>query len=185
MKKVTRRELLKIAALAGGGILLPIGLQYRGYAQRTDERVEPFRLAFRKPPVLNPVRSDSSTDYYEIAMQIALLEILPGRRTQIWGYNGIFPGPTIKQRKNRQSVVRFINNLSINTSVHLHGMPSQPQYDGYAEDLISPGFYKDYVYHIQTALPLLCGTTTMHLERLLSMRTWVWRGCILFRMMRN
>lgn len=146
MKKLTRRELLNIAALAGGAILLPVGLQYRGYAQRTDERVEPFTLAFRKPPVLNPVRSDFNTDYYEIKMQTAQVEILPRRITQIWGYNGIFPGPTIKQRKQRQSVVRFINNLSVNTSVHLHGMPSQPQYDGYAEDLISPGYYKDYVY---------------------------------------
>ena len=112
MKKVNRREVLKIAALAGGAMLLPVGLQYRGYAQRTDERVEPFTLAFRTPPILNPVRTDSSTDYYQIKMQSALLEILPGRITQIWGYNSIFPGPTIKQRRYRQSVVRFTQSRS-------------------------------------------------------------------------
>ena len=127
-------------------MLLPVVFQNRGYAQRVDERVEPFTLPFRTPPVLSPVRSDTTTDYYEIAIQSATVEFLPGRNTEIWGYNGIFPGPTIKQRKNRQSVVRFINNLDTPTSVHLHGMASQPQYDGYAEDLIALGYYKDYTY---------------------------------------
>ena len=52
--------------------------------------------------------------------------------------------------------MRFINRLGktkengvevpINTSVHLHGMASLPQYDGYAEDLICPQQYKDYFY---------------------------------------
>lgn len=146
MNTISRRKALKIAALAGSAILFPVGFQYRGYAQRTDLRIEPFTLAFRKPTVLKPVRSDSTTDYYQIAMQKAQVEILPGRKTEIWGYNGTFPGSTIIQKKNRQSIVRFINYLDTNTSVHLHGMASLPQYDGYAEDLIRPGYYKDYVY---------------------------------------
>jgi spore coat protein A len=146
MNTISRRQALKIATLAGGAILLPIGLQYRGYAQRVDQRVEPFSLPFRKPPVLQPVRSDATTDYYQIRVQKAEVEILPRRMTQIWGYDGITPGPTIKQRKDRQSVVRFINHLDEDLSVHLHGMPSLPQYDGYAEDLIPPEYYKDYIY---------------------------------------
>ncbi|BAY42928.1 type 3 multicopper oxidase [Scytonema sp. HK-05] len=146
MKRISRREALKIAALAGGTILLPVGLQHRGYAQRVDQTVEPFTLPFRTPPVLNPVRSDSTTDYYQITMRKAQVEILPGRTSEIWGYNGIFPGPIIKQSRGRSSIVRFINNLDVNTSVHLHGMASSPQYDGYTLDFIAPGYYKDYVY---------------------------------------
>ncbi|MBW4498426.1 MAG: multicopper oxidase domain-containing protein [Scytonema hyalinum WJT4-NPBG1] len=113
MKKISRRQALKMAALAGGSIVVPIGLQYRGYAQRANDPVQPFTLGFRTPPVLSPVRSDATTDYYQITMQTAQVGILPGQTTEIWGYNGIFPGPTIKQRKNRQSVVRFINNIAI------------------------------------------------------------------------
>lgn len=72
---------------------------------------------------------------------------MPGLTTEIWGYNGIAPGPTIKQRLGRKSVVRFINNsVDTPTSVHLHGMASLPQYDGYAEDLTPPGYYKDYLF---------------------------------------
>ncbi len=146
MKKISRREALMLAGLAGCSTLLPIAFQHRGYAQRVDERVEPFQLVFRAPSGLNPVRSDATTDYYEITMKKSRVEMLPGRQTEIWGYNGTFPGPTIRQRKNRQSVVRFINEIDTPTVVHLHGMASQPQYDGYAEDLIPPGYYKDYIY---------------------------------------
>ncbi|WP_243146965.1 multicopper oxidase family protein [Scytonema sp. UIC 10036] len=125
--------------------MLPIGLQNRGNAQLSGSIV-PFTLPFRTPPVLNPVRKDSTTDYYQITMRKAQVEILPGRTTEIWGYNGIFPGPLIKQSKGRRTFVRFINNLDISTSIHLHGMESPPQYDGYATDSISPRYYKDYLY---------------------------------------
>ncbi|NEP54355.1 MAG: multicopper oxidase family protein, partial [Moorea sp. SIO3C2] len=30
--------------------------------------------------------------------------------------------------------------------VHLHGMASRPEYDGYATDYIPPNYYKDYIY---------------------------------------
>jgi spore coat protein A len=32
------------------------------------------------------------TDYYEIVQSAAMLEIVPGLKTSIWGYNGTFPG---------------------------------------------------------------------------------------------
>ncbi|KYC35003.1 bilirubin oxidase [Scytonema hofmannii PCC 7110] len=145
MTRISRREALRIASLAVGTVLLPIGFQYRGYTQVVNGRV-PFTLPFRTPPVLNPVRSDATTDYYQITMRTAPVQILPGPTTEIWGYNGQFPGPTIKQQQNRISVVRFINNLDVNTSVHLHGMQSSPQHDGYATDPIPPRHYKDYIY---------------------------------------
>ena len=158
MKKISRREALKLGALAGGSFLLPIALERRSYAKDGGSpRVKPFTLPFRTPPVLKPVHSNEidKIDYYEIVMRKAQVEILPGLKTEIWGYNGITPGPTIIQRKvwyedlqrYRQSVVRFINDsVDTPTSVHLHGMASLPQYDGYAEDLTPPGYYKDYYY---------------------------------------
>ncbi len=148
MTPITRRQALKLGALAGGSLLLPITFQRRSYAgDAGSPKVTPFTLPFRVPPVLNPVRTDSTTDYYEITMKKATVEILPKLKTEIWAYNGITPGPTIKQRRDRRSVVRFINNsVGTPTSVHLHGMASLPEYDGYAEDLTQPGQYKDYIY---------------------------------------
>jgi FtsP/CotA-like multicopper oxidase with cupredoxin domain len=70
-------------------------------------------------------------------------EILPGYQTRVWGYNGTFPGPTFDVQRGRQIFVRHENQLPAhptllytpNTSVHLHGSASLPQYDGYASDV--------------------------------------------------
>ena len=145
--KFTRRELLELGAIAGSSLLLPTLLQSRSYGVTAGSpQPTPFEIQLPIPPVLKPVRSDATSDYYEIAMNKSRVNILPGLTTEVWAYNGTTPGSTIRQRQNRQSVVRFINNLDIPTSVHLHGMSSLPQYDGYPEDLISPGYYKDYIY---------------------------------------
>lgn len=176
MNRISRRKALKLGAIASGSFLLPVALHRLSYAKDggtskvaissqnalsfkdgSSPKVKPFTLRFRTPPVLKPVHSDETNkiDYYEIDIRKAQVEILPGLKTEIWGYNGIIPGPTIIQRKvwyedlqkYRQSVVRFTNNTGdLPTSVHLHGMASLPQYDGYAEDLTPPGYYKDYYY---------------------------------------
>jgi FtsP/CotA-like multicopper oxidase with cupredoxin domain len=75
--------------------------------------------------------------------------------TDIFGYNGVTPGPTIRATRGRRAVVRQINALpsrhptlgyETTTSVHLHGNASEPQYDGWANDVTPPGHYKDYIY---------------------------------------
>jgi spore coat protein A len=109
--------------------------------------VVPFQAPFRTPPVLAPTRADADTDYYEITMRRAVVEILSGRPTTIWGYNGEFPGPTIKARSGRRVVVRQTNDLPDATpSVHLHGGHVEPGFDGYPTDVIARGTAKDYVY---------------------------------------
>jgi FtsP/CotA-like multicopper oxidase with cupredoxin domain len=116
---------------------------------------KPFTTPLITPPVLEPVRRSSTTDYYEISMRSNMVDILPGFKTEIWGYNGIPAGPTIRATRGRPAVVRQINNLPARhpvlgydawTSVHLHGSGSLPQYDGYASDITHPGQYKDYRY---------------------------------------
>jgi spore coat protein A, manganese oxidase len=142
---ISRREAMKLGLVSSGSLLLPWGFSEDAWAQFSPQ-IKPFDLPFRKPPELKPVRSQGNIDYYEIKMQKSQVQILPGLNTEVWAYNGITPGPTIRQPKGRKCFVRFINNLDVNTSIHLHGMASFPQYDGYAEDLIPPNYYKDYEY---------------------------------------
>lgn len=120
------------------------------------------------------VKDTPPTDYFQIEMHKLNVHILPdGPPTELWVYLGVrpdgslYPWPVIRQKggipaegeivppdeEQRQSVVRFVNRLGkdrrgkpICTSVHLHGMASAPQYDGYAEDLIRPDYFKQYVY---------------------------------------
>jgi spore coat protein A, manganese oxidase len=144
---MTRRELLQAGLMGSKMLFLPMGgLLTMGATAPFSPQIKPFQQSLRIPPTLQPVRSDSTTDYYEMTMQKAQVEILPGLTTEIWGYNGITPGPLLRQRRGRRSVVRFKNLLDESTVIHLHGMASFPQYDGYAEDLIPTNHYKDYIY---------------------------------------
>jgi FtsP/CotA-like multicopper oxidase with cupredoxin domain len=101
------------------------------------------------------VRRDATTDFYSLTQQQALVEILPGKLTPIFGYNGITPGPTIMAQRDRPIVLQQINALpqvhatlgyTPYTSTHLHGSPSLPEYDGYASDVTQPGQWKNYHY---------------------------------------
>ncbi|WP_071783225.1 multicopper oxidase family protein [Rubidibacter lacunae] len=156
---MNRRDVLQLGLLGSSALFLPFGSQKSAFAAPLSPQIPRFEMPLRIPPVLSPQYSDATTDYYEIKLQKARVEILPGTTTEIWGYNGLLPGPTIRQRggnpltEGRQSVVRFINELGVDARgcdidavIHLHGMASLPQYDGFATDFIPTGYFKDYIY---------------------------------------
>jgi spore coat protein A, manganese oxidase len=115
------------------------------------------------PPTANAVNSpDAAEDTYVISEQRGNAQIVPNRVTPIWGYDGIFPGPTILARKGRPVNVTFVNNLPpaedpaglidknpadpedhpflpSSTVVHLHGINGDHFSDGYADDNDTPG----------------------------------------------
>ncbi|APU22567.1 multicopper oxidase family protein [Actinoalloteichus sp. GBA129-24] len=99
---------------------------------------EPFQVPLPILPVLEPVRGEDGTDHYEIVQRAERMEILPGLSTEIWGYNGLFPGPTIVSRRGRRTVVTHRNELTVPVVVHLHGGRTAPEHDGYPTDLILP-----------------------------------------------
>lgn len=108
-------------------------------------------LGFQTTVDANGVR----TQHYTLTQRLAKAQILPRLTTPILGYNGIFPGPTIRIEQGTHAVVHMRNQLparhptfghALPTSTHLHGSASLPQFDGYANDLTLPGFYKDYQY---------------------------------------
>jgi spore coat protein A, manganese oxidase len=104
----------------------------------SSPRVEPFGIPLPVPPVLKPVRTDATTDYYEITQRVARQEILPGKKTTIWGQQGMFPGPTIEARGGKKVAIRQRNELPTPVSTHLHGGKTPPESDGYPTDLIMP-----------------------------------------------
>src|SRR5262245_51827132 len=105
-----------------------------------------FETELPIPPVLTPVKSDSTTDYYEMTQRQTWAEIIPRTRTQVRCYNGTFPGPTIKARRGRRTVVTHTNQLSIPTVAHLHGGVTKPDSDGFPTDTVAPGESRRYEY---------------------------------------
>jgi spore coat protein A len=142
--KISRRRFLKLGAMAGAGLALPLGTlsipmsRLAASASVRSPSVEPFRVPLPVPPILKPARTSADTHYYEMTQRTGRQEILPGLKTEIWGYDGIFPGPTIEARSDREIVVRQWNELPVPVSVHLHGGKTPPESDGYPTDLILP-----------------------------------------------
>jgi spore coat protein A len=128
----------------------------------------PFVDALRIPPVLTPVLN-GKTQMYTMTMQAGFSKLhrdLP--KTVIWGFNGIFPGPTIRATKGQPIIVRQFNQLPtihndgmadmalMNPAVHLHGIHAPPLEDGHPRESIPQGGFRDYHYpNRQRAMPLL------------------------------
>lgn len=93
--------------------------------------------------------------WYELRMRETVREIVPGIRTPLFGYDGIYPGPTIRARVGQPVVVRAYNDLSIETSIHLHGGHNPAHADGYPNFYVLPGRARDYFY--TNTVPMLNG----------------------------
>jgi spore coat protein A len=90
------------------------------------------------PEVLRPVSTEGGVDRYEIRQAVGRQRIRPDVETEVWGYEGTFPGPTIETRTGRQVVVTHHNELIVPTVVHLHGAVVTAEHDGYPADVVLP-----------------------------------------------
>ena len=130
-----RRTLLKRGCAAGVGVWLPACV-------RTAVTSPPLPI----PPVLEPTSVTADADIYDLTMTEGTVQLFDGEPTRIWGYNGMWPGPTIAARRGRTTIVRQHNDLPERMSVHLHGANTPPSSDGHPNDFFEPGETKEYVY---------------------------------------
>jgi FtsP/CotA-like multicopper oxidase with cupredoxin domain len=161
-RNVSRRDVLRgAAALGASGLLLgATGGEVRAVSSSLapNNTPVPFTNLFRRPPVLKPsakgVDAEGPYARYRLTQRLGQLGIVPGLLTTVSGYNGIFPGPTIRVPQGTRTELRICNALDVspvhgqqfNTVTHLHGSASLPQYDGYANDRTGPGYVKNYKY---------------------------------------
>jgi spore coat protein A len=140
---ISRREFV---ALTGGVVADAALTRATSSHDSPSDPIPRFDVPLRIPRVLEPIRTDATTDYYEIVQREECVEILPRRHTTIWGYDGTFPGPAIKARRGRTVSVRHVNRLGTPTVVHLHGGVTPPESDGFPMDHVMPGEAREYVY---------------------------------------
>ena len=173
----TRRDVLQLGALGAAGLA---GIEFGkdGSSGDAPSRLAPqntpvpYRGVFRRPPELVPYETTSTAVTRPAVRPLrphpearAGPASCPGLTTTVAGYNGIFPGPTIRASQGTRAEVRIRNALPASRapaargrsgpSTHLHGSASLPQYDGYANDITAPGCVKNYHYpNWQTARTL-------------------------------
>ncbi|MEC5181653.1 multicopper oxidase family protein [Arthrobacter sp. CG_A4] len=167
----TRREILKLGAVSALGLAgmkkgaddVPAATPPLTSSLLAPGNMPvPYAAVFRRPPELVPFESgfddgDPTRPYerYALTQQLGQAQFVPGLSTTVAGYNGIFPGPTIRVSQGTRTEVRIRNALpatsflhpgAFKTVTHLHGSASLPQYDGYANDSTKPGEVKNYHY---------------------------------------
>jgi spore coat protein A len=181
MKK-SRRDILKLGAMAGAGAVLPNllsgqtpntrvpvqgGITFHGHVAHRTPAQTAAALAivnglqqFVDPLPIMPVLRPSPNQVTHIHMQQAFQKVhrdLPP--TKIWGFNGIWPGPTIEVRSGVPVKIKYHNDAlptthplpvdftlhgseadkpQVRNVVHLHGAKILPESDGYPEAWISP-----------------------------------------------
>ncbi|MFI0741062.1 multicopper oxidase family protein [Streptomyces sp. NPDC021100] len=215
MRLLSRRGVLGLTAGAGAAVTVGAAGWSR-LAGASTGRVpasagpppRPFGVPLPVPPVARPARRERGTDVYEVEQREGRVEILPGRRTTAWGYDGIFPGPTFTARSGRGAVLRVRNSLGVPTVTHLHGGVTPPESDGYPTDLLLPAGcapgrvrgtrthdgmagdvpdgrvavgYRDYAY----PLPQRAATLWYHDHRMDFSAPQVWRGLAGFFLVRD
>ncbi|WP_105035589.1 multicopper oxidase family protein [Cryobacterium aureum] len=184
----SRREVLQLGAFGALGVIGMSGddddpvsttpLMTKSQLAPANMPV-PYAGVFRRPPELLPYQTgfddgDPSRPFarYALTQKLGQAQFVPGLSTTVAGYNGIFPGPTIRLGQGTRSEVRIRNALptngllhpsAFNTVTHLHGSASLPQYDGYANDFTAVGKVKNYQYpNWQSARTLWYHDHNMH-----------------------
>jgi FtsP/CotA-like multicopper oxidase with cupredoxin domain len=153
--RITRRSAL---ARGFGGVFLvcsfdfdkrarPTGARTSAYARASQSRpFQPFQRDLPVPPVARPVAQSRSLQQYVLTMKPGTADILPGLSTPILGYDGLYPGPTIKATRGRAVDIRQINRSGRALNVHLHGGVTRPEFDGHPHDEIPDGTERLYKY---------------------------------------
>lgn len=146
-RKWTRRDTLRLGALAGAAAVLPVERLANALGRPPrNNTLPPFSVPMPVPPVARPIATTSTTDYYAIAAYETWVNILPHVTTRLRTFDGGLPGPTIKAKAGRRTIVTYSNRLDLPIAVHLHGGHVPPESDGHPLDLIQPGRNRDYVY---------------------------------------
>src|SRR5712692_6918969 len=108
---ITRRLVTALGGLVGASALIRLNSLLPPASASEPRRqalasplVASFVRPLAVPPVLSPVWSDGSADYYELTRREAQMEIIPDTLTTIWGYNGLYPGPTIRAKRGRRAI---------------------------------------------------------------------------------
>ncbi|KAH8657411.1 Cupredoxin [Tricladium varicosporioides] len=142
-----------LSGLVSLALLFPVVKAAGGGPQLSPEYKHFYEFPLPVPPVKVPLTTSTRDDgtkieYYEVNIKPLTQQVYPELPpTKLVGYDGISPGPTFHMTFGTEAVVRFINSGNDKPTVtHLHGSITHPPWDGWAEDQIPVGSYKDYYY---------------------------------------
>jgi FtsP/CotA-like multicopper oxidase with cupredoxin domain len=133
---------LRWGAAAGAVTVAPAaayGSWLYARADHTNVGSLAFRNRLRIPPLLEPDRTRDGGKRFRLSARPGESELLPGKKTATWGYNGPYLGPTLRARRGDHVTVEVANGLPETTTTHWHGMRLPAVMDGGPHQPIRPG----------------------------------------------
>lgn len=88
-----------------------------------------WKAAVKLPPIKD-INPDAKIVEINLEASETEIEFKPGIKTQMFTYNGLFPGPLIEANVGDTLIVHFTNNLNEATTVHWHGIELPATMDG-------------------------------------------------------
>ncbi|WP_233421275.1 multicopper oxidase domain-containing protein, partial [Aggregatibacter actinomycetemcomitans] len=114
MKPCSRRQLLKTTLFSTALFAVP----------------KPLLAATNPPLYVPPLLETRRGKPIFLNMQNTQTSLLPGKRTEVWGFNGAYLGPTIKIKKGDFAKLNWKNNLPQFVAMNIQGLQASGELMG-------------------------------------------------------
>ncbi|MEJ3748523.1 multicopper oxidase domain-containing protein [Actinomycetes bacterium KLBMP 9797] len=132
-----RRQFLFLASLPA--VATACGSGGSGVEEDAANNALTFSNRLRIPPLAESTTGADGVRRFALTMQRGQAELLPGKPTETWGFNGPLLGPTIRARRGETVRIAVTNQLAETSTVHWHGMRLPARMDGGPHQTIAPG----------------------------------------------
>ncbi|MFE6859101.1 multicopper oxidase family protein [Nocardia sp. NPDC057668] len=141
MVVVSRRGFLTGFAVAS--VALTTGCASRGGSAGPSGSAAPGPSGSTRPlpvpPLADSTIGPGGVRRFTLRAAAGTTEMLPGKSTPTWGYNGSVLGPTLRARRGETVAFDIRNDLPEPTTVHWHGMHVPASCDGGPHQTIAAG----------------------------------------------
>lgn len=129
--------------IAAAGALALAGVVAGGFvwarAEVSTVGEHSFDQELKVPPLLEPRVDGAGRKVFHLELQAGSTELLPGKKSDTWGANGSYLGPTLRASRGDEVRLKVDNRLPETTTLHWHGMHLPPRADGGPHQTIEPG----------------------------------------------
>lgn len=97
-----------------------------------------FETPLAIPPLAESTVDPDGTRVFSLEAQAGTTEFTPGARSDTWGFDGSYLGPTLVAKRGERVRVDVTNSLDEPTTVHWHGMHLPAEMDGGPHQMVDP-----------------------------------------------
>lgn len=169
MNRISRRTIL--FGLAAAPLGLAVGCGADPAAKSATLAVAGTSRPLPIPPLAESTVDDAGVRHFTLRAGAGTTEIVAGKLTDTWGFNGSILGPTVRAERGESVAFTIDNTLAEPTTVHWHGMHLPARYDGGPHQTIEAGGRWEPAWTIGQSASTLWyhphphGSTERHVQR--------------------